>query len=454
MFACASPASAVLSLLSGTDVLQTAETCVLKYFGPQADEAEGPGVFLQGNELCDPDADAVRGKVVIGILHGVNLSGCDFMAMYRRLDAAGAVGFVKLVLRSPPGLYTTFDHDAWDTAESQAMRMTMVEVFEGDLAFGPKEATAIADFRVSLSPVHNTQWSDIYTSLLWLVGMRIIAPLLGLVFVSWAGFVEARVCWASLVASYSAKEDRALTEMRTVSFVACATSSACSFFLALLLVLGSWAAKMAPSFIHRIFATWLLGTTTSITLIACMVMAEKFRSAPGRNLPIRVLTAHYRWTLLGTLLGPVGDFVLGFGSAIGIEEFWGYKVAGVVCFLINISICAAFSYFAYALGGPLLTYMHLRGRTGNALLPIACQVSAVVLSLGMNVIFILLNGFIMILYIPITNWTHAPPVLVQVWLGCFILSRFGQLYWLVRAMAVLLVPLLTVACHTLPFHHL
>ena len=175
-----------------------------------------------------------------------------------------------------------------------------------------------------------------------------------------------------------------------------------------------------------------------------MVMAEKFRSAPGRNLPIRVLTAHYRWALLGTLLGPVGDFVLGFGSAIGIEEFWGYKVAGVVCFLINISICAAFSYYAYALGGPLLTYMHLRGRTGNALLPIACQVSAVVLSLGMNVIFILLNGFIMILYIPITNWTHAPPVLVQVWLGCFILSRFGQLYWLVRAMAVLLVPLLTV----------
>jgi len=114
--------------------------------------------------------------VVIGILFGAS---CNFMTMYRRLDAAGAVGFVKLVQRSPPGWSTVFEHDAWDSSETRGMALAMVEVFDGDLDIGPEDIAGIADFRAKISPSHNKEWEEAYTSVIWLVIMRIVAPMFG-----------------------------------------------------------------------------------------------------------------------------------------------------------------------------------------------------------------------------------------------------------------------------------
>jgi hypothetical protein len=152
-----------MTIFSGTHAVHAdIKTCELKYFGPQSNVVEGPGVFVKGNTLCYPDVDAVRGKVVIGILHGA--FSCNYMDMYRRLEAAGAVGFVKLVQRSPPGWSTVFDHDAWDSSETRGMAMTMIEVFDGDLDIGPEEGAYIIDFRVIISLPHNTEWEEAYTS--------------------------------------------------------------------------------------------------------------------------------------------------------------------------------------------------------------------------------------------------------------------------------------------------
>ena len=430
----ASTVEAVLSVLSGGTVLETATTSVLKYFGPQADEVNAPAVFFSSNALCDLDTSAdVEGKVVIGTSMGSSLIRCNFMTMYRRLNAAGAAGFVKLVPRYPPGLFTTFDHDAWDTAETQGMQMTMVEVFDGDIKYRFKNAGNISDFRVSISPDHNTEWEDVYTSTVWLVAMRILAPLCCLFFVSWAGFDEARACWANLLASYVTNEDRATTELKAAAFVVCCASSACSFLAAILLIFGSWAAKMAPSYIHRQFSIWFLGTSTSITLITCMVMREKLKSSTARYLPMNVLSEAYRGALALSVLGPVGDFILGYMSAGGNENFWGYDAVVALCFLVNISIGAAFSYYAFVLGGPLLKYMYMRGSTGSALPPVAPHVSAVVSALLMNVVFIMLNTLSTAMYVPLKAATHAPPVLIQSSVAFFLLSRIGQFYWLVRS---------------------
>jgi len=190
-----SPASAALSMkFSGNIVTYSATTSVLKYFGPQDDNLNASAVFLPSNELCDPDTSAVKGKIVIGTLTGPYLLQCNFMTMYRRLNAAGAAGFVKLVQRSPPGLYTTFDHDVWNTAETQGMQMTMVDAFEGDIALSPEITANLSDVHVSVSNYHNTEWYNIYTSTLWLVAMQIIAPLYCLYVVSLTGYIEARAC--------------------------------------------------------------------------------------------------------------------------------------------------------------------------------------------------------------------------------------------------------------------
>ena len=220
--------------------------------------------------------------------------------------------------------------------------------------------------------------------------------------------------------------------MKAAAFLVCCTSCICSFIAALLLILGSWAAKIAPSYIHRQFSTWFLGTSTSATLITCMVMREKLRSSPERNQSILSLTEHYRCTLILSVFGPLGDLILGRSSAIGIENFWGYEAAAVMCFLVNGVTGAAFSYYAFGLGGPLLKYMYRRGSRGNALPPVAPHVSAVVSALMMNVFFIFLNGLVCLSYAPLYEASHTPPVLIQIFCAGFALSRFGQFYWLVR----------------------
>jgi len=429
-----SPAEAVLNVLSGNTVLETATTSVLKYFGPQADEVNAPAVFFSSNALCDLDTSAeVEGKVVIGTSMGSAFIRCNFMTMYRHLNNAGAVGFVKLVPRYPPGLFTTFDHDSWDTAETRGMQMTMVEVFEGDIKYRFKYSTNISNFRVVITPGHNTEWGDVYSSTIWLVGMRILAPLYCLFVVSWAGFFDARACWMNLLASYVANEGQATIELKAAAFVVCCVSSACSFLAAISLIFGSWAAKMAPSYIHRQFSTWFLGTSTSMTFITCLVMREKLKSSTIRNFPMNILSKTYRYALVLSVLGPIGDSILGFMSASGIENFWGYEALVALYFLINISIGAAFSYYAFVLGGPLLKYIFMRGPAGSALPPVAPHVSAVVFALLMNVFFINLNAMSTAAYVPFKAATHAPPAFIQSFVALFLLSRIGQFYWLVRS---------------------
>ena len=333
--ACAAiPAKAVMAVFSGTAALQVGiETSVLKYFGPQANVVEASAIFLESSALCDPREDVVRGKVAIGTTYGT--SSCNYMVAYRRLDALGALGFVIIVQISPPGWTSVFDYDVWDSSETRGMAMTMVEVFNANLVIGPEVAANTTDFRVSISPTHNTEWEEAATSVSWLIMIRIITPMFTLFFISWPGFNEAWSLWWALGRDGSL----ALAQIRAASFAVCLIASVCSFVICILLVLGQYAAQMAPFFIHKFFYTTFVGTSALSTSISCAVLFEKYRGAPPRNLPLRVLTKQYPSSLaLVTLLCPGMDFLMGYFRVSGLDEGVGLRrfqtaAAAVTCLI-------------------------------------------------------------------------------------------------------------------------
>ena len=425
----AMPVSAVLAVFSGTTALLTGiETCVLKYFGPQSNVVESSALFLEGNALCKPEADAVRGKVVIGNMYGA--SSCNYMSAYRRLDAAGAVAFVKLVQGSPPGWSTVFNHDAWDSSETRGMTMTMVEVFDGDIGVGLEEAYSTADFRACISPPHNTEWEEAYTSVAWLITMRIITPLFGLVFVVWPGFIETHSSWRTL----GRDENPAFAQMRKASFAVCLIASVCSFIICLLLVLGQNAAQVAPASIHNSFFTLFTGTTALTTSIGCAVLAEKYRNRNSQCLPIRVLTKQYPLSFfMVTLLGPGLDLFVGYLRVSSLDQSVGYRdihaAAGVIVSLIQGFVGLVFLYFARALGKNLLAYMSLRRSISNQYNPVLRQLSALVMALFMNGVLLIANVLHTALYVILMRSMETPVAIVRGYLVLLPILRMGLFYW-------------------------
>jgi hypothetical protein len=431
-----------MSIFAGNTSLQRKiETSVLKHFGPQSNVVEASAVFLQGNALCSPKVDAVRGKVVIGIMSGA--SSCNYMSMYRRIGAAGAVGFVKLVLRSPPG-WSSFDHDAWDSSETRGMATTMVHVFEGDLEIGPEEGAVIVDFRVRISPPHNTEWEEAYTSVAWLIIMRIGTPLVGLLFVVLPGCIETRFLWRALVRD----DNLALSQMRAASFVVCFIASVCSCILCFMLVLGQWAAQITPSFINEYFFTSFAGTSTLTTAISCAALVEKYRGTAPRNLPLRVLTKQYPFTLvLVILFGPGFDFFVGFFRTSGLENFSGYYAThaplGIALTLFQGCLSLVFLYYANAIGKLLLEYKKSRSSFGAEYLTVIQQLSAVVMALVMNGICLVLNVGCVCFYAVLIQSHDTPVIIMRVYAGLLPVLRIGCFYWQVLSFSVLIFAFLT-----------
>jgi len=426
------PASSMLSVFSGIVAKQIdIGTCLLKHFGPQSNVVDASAIFLKGNALCKPESDAVRGKVVFGSMRGV--SSCNYMIVYRRLNAAGAAGFVKLVQGSPPGWSTVFDHDGWDSSETRGMAMTMVEVFDGDLGIGLEEAADTADFRASISPPHNTEWEEAYTSVAWLIFMRIITPLLGFAFVAWPGFIETH----SLL-SLGREYNPAFAQMRAASFAVSLIASACSFIICLLLALGQNSTQVAPTSIHTLFYTSFTGTSVLTTSIGCAVLVEKYRNKAPQNLPMRVLTKQYSLTLiLAAFLGPGVDLFVGYLRGSGLDSNVGFRTLhtafGVIVSLTQGFVGLVFLYFARALERNLLEYMSLRRNISNQYNAVLRQLSAVVMALVMNGVFLIFNVLLTLFYVIIMRPRVTPVAIVRGYLGLLPILRLGLFYWQVTS---------------------
>jgi hypothetical protein len=350
-----SPAVALLSLHSGSTVLQSGiVTSVFKYYGPGTNDIEAPTVLLARNELlCNPDAANVRGKVVVGVFNDIS-HACNYMIAYRRLDAAGAVGLVVLGDLSPPG-QRTFEHNSWDTTETSSMQMTMVEMCNCDLEISLEEATSLPDFRASISSPHDTQWEDVYTSASWSAIMRCIAPLFGL-YISFIGCTEVCAAWFA----WQHERNPLFAQLRAASLIALIMTSCCSFIIALVLALGSYGPTVCPSRFHKIFFTLFTCQSMTTTSIALIVIKERFRSTPPRNLPLRSLTVEYRFSIVCMVLfGPGGDLALGalhatepFQHLLNFRVLYG--VLSLFFAIANTLIGHSFGFYAYAMGRPLL----------------------------------------------------------------------------------------------------
>lgn len=107
-----------------------------------------------------------------------------------------------------------------------------------------------------------------------------------------------------------------------------------------------------------------------------------------------------------------------------------HTAGGIVVSLIQGFFGCVFLYFAHALGRPLLEYRHLRSIIGNNYnLPVVQLLSAVVVTLIMNGVFLILNVVITLLYVIIIQSSETPVAINQVYLWLIPVLRLCLFYW-------------------------
>jgi hypothetical protein len=215
-----------------------------------------------------------------------------------------------------------------------------------------------------------------------------------------------------------------------------------------MLVLGQWAAQITPSFINEYFFTSFAGTSTLTTAISCAALVEKYRGTAPRNLPLRVLTKQYPFTLvLVILFGPGFDFFVGFFRTSGLENFSGYYAThaplGIALTLFQGCLSLVFLYYANAIGKLLLEYKKSRSSFGAEYLTVIQQLSAVVMALVMNGICLVLNVGCVCFYAVLIQSHDNPVIIMRVYAGLLPVLRIGCFYWQVLSFSVLIFAFLT-----------
>jgi len=323
-------AHAKMEILTGPHAGLVAETSRYQYYGPgDGAEMTAQALYLDGEDLCNPQASAVRGKIVVS---DTDKSRCSFFEVYRAVANAGGVGFVRGIFYSPPGL-TTFAHDEWDSSTQPKLPPLMLDVSDQDIDLKDADEALIW-----IGPPHNTEWETTYTSVAWMLFLR-VQPALGGAWVT----IKAVVEWQR-------REVLKTVRTREIGSLIYLIEGTCAFLLGVAYACGQWGPMVLPETAHFWFMSALTGPSLFSSMVLIFFMQEAIRDTGDQKPRHRPFWKTYKLRLwLGSIVVCL-DLLLGVLRLMRLDQSQGGKLVwGIVAALFVVSsgvICSLFVYTA------------------------------------------------------------------------------------------------------------
>ena len=339
------------------------QTSLFKYYGkPKGEQPiNASAVVLKGGDLCWPDADVVKGKIVVGVRENVL---CDLEESYIALDKGGAVAFVSIVTQRRSGLFC-FRHMSWNRQALADNSLVLVEVTKKAFVdvehagnfFDEKQFVGIIDdwtarakegtLRLLLSPPWDTFYQDYYESWWRTLLFQVLLPCYAL--------------YASVLALlHSLQYYRKAGGRWTPGRVICFMEAPIMFLIAGALACGLYGPDLLPSyfFILNIFLYSAFGHTTSI-IVVLFVRQSKLDLQKGVQRS-NVCKVHRRKLIAFLIVGQSLDWLLPrlsfyLGNARVYDLF--VLVLGVLYFLTQAAIGVAYTYQTSKYVAPIQDYI-------------------------------------------------------------------------------------------------
>ena len=330
-------------------------TAIFKFFGPPAQSVlgvvTGVAVYPKSNhDLCHPSAEKVRNKIVFWDYD--TPARCSLEDIYMRHDAAGAAALVKPTWSRTPGAGCFIHGFNW--RQTQKARMTLVEVYKGDLVKLMKKCNPHLEFQIS--PPHDESYYRSFTSWYWTVLIRVCIPLVGF----WTSM-------CALVEWYRGKQSflrlkRQMhplrAEVRRVGFTVFVIEGISIFVLSIMAALGHLGPLTLPSIFFTPFLTGLSGSSVICSTLLAVVMREQRLALSASRLPMRSFWAKYKMTMrtIGILFW--GLDILPF--CLSISDNW-YNIPALLLAMYTLLFAAKFLVACFFVTNSYKLHVPLRG---------------------------------------------------------------------------------------------
>jgi hypothetical protein len=286
------------------------ETMHFKYYGKGDAIYNGSTMIFDDREIC-----ATQGHPVVHdtswleqqsiIRNTIALNPSPICEPFSTYDALLKNGNVLALVEigsgnflAPYPEYDVYEHSSWNSCEHCSSGMILVGVPDPDGTLAALALSEGANLKVQLSPPHNSETGDTYSSVWWVLLVRVLCP-----FVS---FMTAVSAWFQLnknVSSWSVRD------------VFCTVELVQSIVMGTMFALGQGGPQLLPNYIYGGCARQLLGHSVSGALILAFFLYEKRNIRTGESR--KPLFVEHRLKILTGLIFFIGvDFVT-FGVSIG-----------------------------------------------------------------------------------------------------------------------------------------
>lgn len=211
--------------------------------------------------------------------------------------------------------YDVFEHSSWNSCEHCSSGMILLSAPDPDGTLAALAGSEGANLVVRLSPPHNTETEDAYTSVWWLLVMRVLCPAVS--------FMTAVSAWRQL--NWHGSTWTVRDAFCTVEFVQ-------STVMGTMFALGQGGPQVLPNYIHGGCVRQLLGHSVAGALILACFLYEKRNVRTGQSRK-PIFVEHRLKTFTGLLffIGvDLATFVVSVSGYYTRELFNGVLLVGVL----------------------------------------------------------------------------------------------------------------------------
>lgn len=261
------------------------KTSLFEHYGPDHDvRVGGLAVVVDAKDLCGNSLSSEIKMMVLGriVVSEATYGICRLEVKYKRLFEAGALALVNMVPIDPPGLLCFRRHD-WITDEFKGASLVLVSASIDRGSWSTlRNENGLA---LAIEPPHDTSYANAFTSVEWLLSVRIFAPFWAI----YASFIAFKEAFILLKTNSTHKHPSGIS----VVFVVCAVEAPILLVVAVVLACGQHGPMVLPVQVHLACLNLFSGISLTTSVLISLYLTEECRPAPQR----RVVWVHYKWMI-------------------------------------------------------------------------------------------------------------------------------------------------------------